>query len=92
MGADFVPWLSPHLSYFVIYYKSTPQRTGSDWKNLPGTAQFLSTQTDIHHVAFIYKIVKEALSYIDFQYTYEFYFFHKIQIKYLQKILQKILL
>jgi hypothetical protein len=23
-----------------------PQGTGSDWKNLPGTAQFLSTQTD----------------------------------------------
>jgi hypothetical protein len=30
--------------------------TGSDWKNLPGTAQFLSTQTDTMF-AFIYKIV-----------------------------------
>jgi hypothetical protein len=29
-----------------------PQRTGSDWKNLIGTAQFLSTQTDEHHVCF----------------------------------------
>jgi hypothetical protein len=32
-----------------------PQRTGSDWKNLPGTAQFLSTQTDTMF-AFIYKM------------------------------------
>jgi len=29
-----------------------PQGTGSDWKNLPGTAQFLSTQTNRHHVCF----------------------------------------
>ncbi len=29
-----------------------PQGRGSDWKNLPGTAQFLSTQTDRHHVCF----------------------------------------
>jgi hypothetical protein len=33
-----------------------PQGTGSDWKNLPGTAQFLSTQTDTMF-AFIYKMV-----------------------------------
>jgi hypothetical protein len=36
-----------------------PQGTGSDWKNLPGTAQFLSTQTDGRTdtmFAFIYKI------------------------------------
>jgi hypothetical protein len=46
MGADFVPWLLPHLFYFAIYYKPAPQGTSSDWKNLPGTAQFLSTQTD----------------------------------------------
>jgi hypothetical protein len=26
--------------------------TGSDWKNLRGTAQFLSTQTNKHHVCF----------------------------------------
>jgi hypothetical protein len=32
-----------------------PQGTSSDWKNLPGTAQFLSTQTDTTF-AFIYKI------------------------------------
>jgi len=32
-----------------------PQGTGSDWKNLPGTAQFLSTQTDTMF-ALIYKI------------------------------------
>ncbi len=32
-----------------------PQGTGSDWKNLPGTAQFLSTQTDTMF-AFIYKM------------------------------------
>jgi len=32
-----------------------PQGTGSDWKNLPGTAQFLSTQTDTMFVL-IYKI------------------------------------
>jgi hypothetical protein len=30
--------------------------TGSDWKNLPGTAQFLSTQTDTTMFALIYKI------------------------------------
>jgi hypothetical protein len=38
----------------------TPQGTGSDWKNLPGTAQFLSTQTNRRTdtmFAFIYKIV-----------------------------------
>jgi hypothetical protein len=33
-----------------------PQGTGNDWKNLPGTAQFLSTQTDTMF-AYIYKIV-----------------------------------
>jgi hypothetical protein len=30
MGADFVPWLSPHLSYFAIYYRPAPQGMGSD--------------------------------------------------------------
>jgi hypothetical protein len=28
------------------YLSPAPQGTGSDWKNLLGTAQFLSTQTD----------------------------------------------
>jgi hypothetical protein len=49
MGADFVPWLSPHLSYFAIYYRLAPQGMGSDWKNLPSTTQFLSTQTYRHY-------------------------------------------
>ncbi len=31
-----------------------PQGTGSNWKNLPGTAQFLSTQTDTTMFALIY--------------------------------------
>jgi len=34
----------------------TPQGTGSDWKNLPDTTQFLSTQTDTTMFALIYKI------------------------------------
>jgi hypothetical protein len=34
-GRPALPCLSP-----------APQGTGSDWKNLSGTAQFLSTQTD----------------------------------------------
>jgi hypothetical protein len=34
------------LSYFAIYYRPAPQGTGNDLKNLPGTAQFLSRQTD----------------------------------------------
>jgi hypothetical protein len=34
-GRPALPCLSP-----------APQRTGSDWKNLPGTAQFLSIQAD----------------------------------------------
>ncbi len=43
-GRPALPCLSP-----------APQGTGSDWKNLPGTAQFLSTQTDTMF-AFIYKM------------------------------------
>jgi hypothetical protein len=35
----------------------SPQGTGSDWKNLPGTAQFLSTRTDRHHVCFNFLLV-----------------------------------
>jgi hypothetical protein len=35
------------------YLSSAPQGTGSDWKNLPGTAQFLSTQTDTTMFALI---------------------------------------
>jgi hypothetical protein len=42
-GCWFCAWLSPHLSYFAIYYRLAPQGTGSDWKNLPDIAQFLST-------------------------------------------------
>jgi hypothetical protein len=33
-----------------------PQGTGSDWKNLPGTAH-----TDRHHVALIYKMLKPSV-------------------------------
>jgi hypothetical protein len=61
MGADFVPWLSLHLSYFAIYYRPAPQGTGSDWKNLPSTAQFLSTQKNTMFV-FIYKMVVSTLT------------------------------
>jgi hypothetical protein len=37
-------------------------RMGSDWKNLPGTAQFLSTQTDTTMFALIYRINSVSLS------------------------------
>jgi hypothetical protein len=39
---DFVPWLSPHLSYFAIYYRPVEtsstgtEESWNDWKNLPG--------------------------------------------------------
>jgi hypothetical protein len=49
-GCPAMPCLSP-----------APQGMGSDWKNLPGTAQFLSTQTDGRTdtmFAFIYKITE----------------------------------
>jgi len=44
-GRPALPCLSP-----------APQGTGNDWKNLPGTAQFLSTQTDTTMLVLIYKI------------------------------------
>jgi hypothetical protein len=42
-----------------------PQGTGNDWKNLPGTTQFLSTQTNTTMFALIYKIGRNEMAKID---------------------------
>jgi hypothetical protein len=44
-----LPYLAPTLPYL----SPAPQGTSSDWKNLPDTAQFLSTQTDTTMFALI---------------------------------------
>jgi hypothetical protein len=40
------------------------QGMDSDWKNLPGTAQFLSTQTDTTMFALIYKILGPSFGFL----------------------------
>jgi hypothetical protein len=41
-----------------------PQGTGSDWKNLLSTAQFLSTQTNTTMFALIYKILGPSFGFL----------------------------
>ncbi len=63
-----VPWFSSRISLiemapcpapalFVTTDRPAAQGTGSDWKILPITAQFLSTQTDTTMFALIYKVM-----------------------------------